>query len=216
MTDLDAAAWGLPAHLAARLATAADADPSALSDAEAARLTTFAHDERRRQFVLGRVAARTLAAQPGEPARAVALAVGADGAPEIPGRRVSIAHTGQGDGVAAALAAVAAGPVGVDLERVAPRRPNLWTRILAPQERPLLDALGGPSDDAQTLLWTLKEAVLKGQRTGFRAGARSIRLTVDADGAPPDRGVATATAGSGDWRLAFGRHDDLWLAVAWQ
>ena len=213
MTDLDAAAWALPPGLAARLARTPDA--SALTAPERARLAAFGHADRRRQFALGRTAARTLAAERlGVAPRDVPLAVGPDGAPEVAGACVSIAHTGRA-GDAAALAAVADGPVGVDLERVAPRRPDLWTRILTPAERPLLDALGGPTDDAQTLLWTLKEAVLKAQRTGFRAGGRSVTLALDADGAPPDRGLATAASGAGAWRVAFGRDGDLWLAVAW-
>ena len=128
---------------------------------------------------------------------------------------MSIAHTGRG-GDAAALAAVHSAPVGVDLERVAPRRPDLWRRISNPAEQPVLDALGGPTDDAQTLLWTLKEAVLKGQRTGFRAGGRSVTLSLEADGAPPPLGLARATSARVDWRIAYGRRGDLWLAVAWR
>ena len=216
MTDLDPREWGFPVGLDARLVQAADAPPPALSAGEHARLGTFGHPDRRRQFALGRTGARTLAAaRLGVAPAAVPLAGGADGAPELPGFHVSIAHTARADR-AAALAAVATGPVGVDLERVAPRRPDLWQRILNPEEHALLDRLGGPTDDAQTLLWTLKEAVLKGQRTGFRAGGRSVRLDLDAAGVPPDRAHARAEAdGSGAWTVAFGRDGDLWLAVAW-
>ncbi len=216
MTDLDARRWGLGPTVAARLLHASDADGPVLTPDERDRMAGFGHADRRRQFALGRTAARTLVgARLGVAPDAVPLAVAADGAPDVPGLRVSIAHTGHGPDVAA-LAAVASGPVGADLERVAPRRPDLWTRIVRPDERPLLDALGGPTDDAQTLLWTLKEAVLKGQRTGFRAGGRSVRLRLDADGAPPDRGLATVTADtSGAWTVAYGRAGDLWLAVAW-
>lgn len=176
----------------------------------------FRHPDRRRQFALGRTAARTLAAaRLGLDPVAVPLSVGTDGAPDLPGLHVSIAHTARGEH-AAALAAVGEQPVGVDLERVAPRRPDLWRRILTPEEYAVLDALGGPTDDAQTLLWTLKEAVLKGQRTGFRAGGTSVRIRLGADGVPPARGLATATAReSGGWTVAFGREDDLWVAIAW-
>ena len=66
--------------------------------------------------------------------------------------------------------------------------------MLRDDERPALDALGGPTDDAQTLLWSMKEAVLKGQRTGLRAGARSVRLTLDT--APPGA-VAGGAGGLG-------------------
>ncbi len=216
MTDLDAREWGLARNVGARLVRAPDAAPDLLAPEERARLATFGHPSRQAQFVLGRTAARTLSADRlGLAPGSVRLGVAPDGAPEVAGLHVSIAHTGRGGDVAA-LAAVAGRPVGVDLERVARRRPDLWTRILRDDERPVLDALGGPGDDAQTLLWTLKEAVLKGQRTGFRAGGRSVRLALDADGAPPERGVARARAqASGDWAVSFGRVGDLWLAVAW-
>ena len=212
MTDLDTGPWGAPG-LSARLAVRGDERDDALPPHERARAAGFALASRAVQFRLGRTAARTLAAERlGLSATAVPLLVGADGAPEVAGLSVSIAHTG---GPAAALAAVADGPVGVDVERVAPRRPDLWTRITRDDERPLLDALGGPTDEAQTLLWTLKESVLKAQRTGFRAAARSVRLALSADGAAPDAGLATAASAAGDWRLAFGRDGDLRWAVAW-
>ena len=217
MTPLDAR-WALPPGLSAVLLETPDADPDALAPAERARSDAFAHPARRQQFVLGRTAARTLLARRlGLDARDVALGVGPDGAPETPGLGVSIAHTGKGD-AAAALAAVADGPVGVDLERVGPRRPDLWTRILRPDEHGLLDAWGGPTDSTQTLLWTLKEAVLKAQRTGFRAAARSVRLTARPGapaGGPPPHGRAEADSELGAWEVAFGREGGLWLAVAW-
>lgn len=215
MTDLCPPDWTLPSDVAARLAGPADAAPALLPDAERGRLAAYGSASRRQQALLGRVAARTLAAERlGLDAVRVPLKNAPDGAPEIPGLHVSIAHTSRG-GDTAALAAIADRPIGVDLERVRPRRPDLWTRILQPAEYPLLDALGGPTDTVQTLLWALKEAVLKGQRTGFRAGGRSVRLMLDVDGLP-ERGVAAATASaSGGWRVAFGREQDLWLAVAW-
>ena len=216
MTDLDPARWGLPPGLGARLVTEADDATDALPDDERARRDGFGHADRRRQFELGRLAARTVAGERlGLEPPSVPLAVGVDGAPEVVGCHVSIAHTGRGGGVAA-LAAVHRAPVGVDLERVAPRRPDLWRRISNPAEQPVLDALGGPTDDAQTLLWTLKEAVLKGQRTGFRAGGRSVTLALDADGSPPALGRARAGSAGAEWEVAYGRVDDLWLAVAWR
>jgi len=216
MTDLDPLGWGLGPGVAVRLLRSNRALPDVLTPDEQARCDAFGSDDRRRQFALGRTAARTLAAaRLGGPPDAVALAVAADGAPEVPGAHLSIAHTGRGE-AAAAAAALAAVPVGVDLEAVRPRRPDLWRRILRDDEQSVLASLGGPSDDTQTLLWTLKEAVLKAQRTGFRAGGRSVRLTLNADGSPPDRGRASAHAeASGDWSLAFGREGDLWVAVAW-
>lgn len=191
----------------------AEEDISVLSEEEQSRLDTFGHPARRRQFALGRTAARTLAAtRLGCPPRDVPLTVGTDGAPRVAGGYISIAHGGRGPDLLGA-AALADRPVGIDVERVAPRRPDLWTRILRPDEHDLLDALGGPTDTVQTLLWTLKEAVLKAQRTGFRAGGQSVRLSLDVERLAD--GTGGATSEHGDWRLAFQRVDELWLAVAW-
>lgn len=209
----------LPAGVALAVRDAASGmDASALSPDERARMVTFGHADRRAGFVLGRTAARTLLADRlgGTPADAP-LGVGADGAPTAPGLHVSIAHAGRGPAVTAA-AAVAPGAVGVDLEPVVARRPDLWRRILTPAEHAVLDALGGPTARSQTLLWSLKEAVLKGQRTGLRAGARSVVLRLDGarDGTVPDAGTGSAMSERyGVWRLAWARAGGLWLCVAW-
>lgn len=205
--------WPLPQGVEALLTT--EPDDSVLTSDEHRRLASFRHVERRRQFILGRTAARTLAAAhlgcaPAE----VPLSLGDDGAPRLDGSYVSIAHGGRREASVGA-AALADRAVGIDVEAVAPRRLDLWARILRPEERPLLDALGGPTDSAQTLLWTLKEAVLKAQRTGFRAGGRSVRLDLSAGGVPPEEGEATAASDAGDWRLCYGRVGELWVAVAW-
>ncbi|MEM0964213.1 MAG: 4'-phosphopantetheinyl transferase superfamily protein [Bacteroidota bacterium] len=215
MTTLDAADWSLPNGVDVRLAQGADEGSVYLPAREHRHISAYRSVLRQRQSRLGRWAARTLAAERlGLGPRDVPLVTAGDGAPEVDGLYVSIAHTSRG-GDPAALAAVASGPVGVDLERIGSRRPDLWTRILRPDEHVLLDQLGGPTDEVQTLLWVLKEAVLKGQRTGFRAGTQSVRLALDA-AASPHRGVATAEArDSGPWTVSFGRQRDLWLAVAW-
>ncbi len=198
----------LPHTVSVALATEPDA--AVLSTAERERHDAFASPDRRLAFALGRTAARhLLAASLGVAPGDVDLAVGDDGAPLVPGRYVSIAHTGRHERVIA-VAAVSQAPVGVDVETVGPRRPDLWRRILAPAEYGLVDALGGPTDEAQTLLWALKESVLKGQRTGLRAGARSVVLSLSASGrASAESGV------SGAWEIAYARLGEAWVAVAW-
>lgn len=198
----------VPPHIAVALAT--QPDPGLLSADEHARMDAFGSAERRHAFALGRTAARTLIAEAlGRDAASVPILVAQDGAPTVEGASVSIAHTGRGASAvgAAALAPVA---VGIDVERIAPRRADLWRRILAPEEHGLVERLGGPTDDAQTLLWSLKEAVLKGQRTGFRAAAQSVRLTLGGDGR-----ARAESATSGGWEIAYVRRGDAWLAVAW-
>ncbi len=198
----------LPQHISAAVATQPEAHLLSLD--ERARMEAFRSAERRHAFALGRTAARRLlATRLGLDPDAVPLIVAADGAPTVRGASVSIAHTGRGTG-AIGVAAVSGVPVGIDVERVAPRRADLWRRILAPEEYGLLDRLGGPTDAVQTLLWSLKESVLKGQRTGFRAAAQSVVLTLG------DAGRASAeSATSGAWEIAYTPLGDTWLVVAW-
>lgn len=213
--ELSGLTQGCP-DVALRLATVAalPAAASALTPTEVARRDGFGSDDRRRHFALGRVALRTLAAERlGVAPGIVPLHVAADGAVELDGRHVSISHGGAGD-AAVGLAALAGRPVGVDVEPIRERRADLWTRILRPDERPSLDALGGPSDEAHTLLWSMKEAVLKGQRTGLRAGARSVRLTLAAGTSLAAGEASAASDRSGAWTLRYLRRGDLWLVLA--
>ena len=194
-----------------RLLGPPDARPAVLTPDEAARHAAFGHADRRLGFVLGRTAARGLLAERlGCAPEAVPLVVAAGGAPDVPRSDVwvSIAHTGRGEAVRGG-AAIADRKVGLDLELVRPRRPDLWRRLLRPDEDGVLDAVGGPSDSGQTALWTLKEAVLKARGTGFRAGARSVRLVGLDDG----DGEAVDDDG-GRWRVRYERRGDLWVAVA--
>ncbi|MBN1886059.1 MAG: 4'-phosphopantetheinyl transferase superfamily protein [Candidatus Krumholzibacteriota bacterium] len=84
----------------------------------------------------------------------------------------------------AALVAVSdEGPVGVDIELVAPRRLGdaVARRFFAPAELALLD--GPPPGDRTTAffrIWTRKEALVKALGTGLTAGLARI----DASGAP--------------------------------
>ena len=200
------------APVSIRLLSREDARPDVLSPAERARLAQFTSETRRLEFILGRTAARTLIAEAEgcEPGSA-RLAVNADGAPIVLDSPlyVSIAHTGGREVWGGA--ALARNRVGLDLERIRARQPALWRRILSEPERVVLDALGGPTDEVQTLLWSLKESVLKARRTGLRAGMHSVSLAlVDSD---RQRGKAVDAEG-GVWRLGFRRRGDLWVSWA--
>ena len=205
----------LPADLALRYAGVANEEfpaADALTVDEHERMRSFGREDRQRSFILGRTAARTLLAErlgcaPSE----VPIEIIADGALDVPGHllRVSIAHTGKARDTLA-LAAIGERPVGVDLERIQPRLPTLYTRILHPNEYPLLDALGLDHNTAQVLLWSLKEAVLKGLQTGFQRAAQSVRLSSLVEG------QAHADSGDGQhWRLRYTRRGDVWVTVAW-
>lgn len=187
---------------------------AALSVAEQEQAAAFGSERRRRTFVLGRATARRLLAAQLDLAPAeVPLQVAPDGAPGVPASpwQVSIAHTITEAQVLAA-AAVAARPVGVDLEWIRPRRPDLYRYILHPDEYGLLEQLPFGHDAAQVLLWALKEATLKALRTGFRLSPKKLRLTVE-----PERQAATVRMEDGTtWTLRYDEHDGCFLAVAFQ
>ena len=179
-----------------------------LPEEERARLEAFKSVKRRRTFVLGRTSARLLLAdQMGLPPEAVPLRVAEDGAVEVAGTpyHLSIAHTDTH-----AVAAVAERAVGVDLERIRPRRPDLPRFLLHPDEHDLLDRLDPDRTSALILCWTLKEATLKAMRTGFRCSPKEVRLDVGADA----RSIMADVRGC-RWRLGFERRGGCFLAVAY-
>ena len=196
----------------ARRAADADLPLATLSEAECATLADFGSAKRQREYALGRTAARRLLAQRlGVPEAAVPLRVADDGAPEVEGvaLHLSLAHVAT---ARQTLAAAVAAPhhVGVDLERIRPRRPDLYTFLLDPEEYGLLDALPHPHDEAQILIWTLKEAVLKAMRTGFRLSPKKIRLTLGDVNGYAEAKLKDGTA----WSLRYTRRDRCFLAVA--
>ncbi len=181
-----------------------------LSIEEAARYAAFPSAERRRSFLLGRAAARTLLAGAlGVPPPAVPLRIAADGAVDVDGGPcLSIAHSG---GEAVAVAAPHA--VGADLERVTPRRAGIERFMLHPSERSLPSQWPMERARALTLVWVLKEAVLKALRTGLRTSPTKLRLE------DVDLGVQTARVRAGGralWTVPFEEERGYYCAVAYQ
>lgn len=179
-----------------------------LSLDEHRRMETYTHAKRRREFLLGRVAARTLLAeQLALDPKAVPLQVAEDGAPEVPtpAVHVSIAHSGD-----KAVAAAGRRPVGIDLEHIQPRHTNLHRFLLHESEVVLLDQLPMPREQALILCWTLKEATLKGLRTGFRLSPKKLRLSIDAVTST----ASVAIDGQGTWQARFVEQDGAYLALA--
>lgn len=200
----------LPDAISLAMATA-HAEPMVelLSAEDRAHLATLQRADRHARFLLGRATLRQmLARRMGMDPAEVPLRVGEGGRLVVGDHvHVSLSHAGRGMDAAAA-AAVHDEPIGLDIERINPRHPDLWRRVLRPDEYGEMEALGGPTDASQTLLWVLKEAVLKGQGTGLRASMQSVRLNVAAKVAESDQ--------SGTWQLRFDRVGDLWVAVAFQ
>ncbi|MER6632157.1 4'-phosphopantetheinyl transferase superfamily protein [Streptomyces sp. NPDC000987] len=172
----------------------------------------------------------------------VAFVRGKFGKPYVggdPGLRVSLSHT---DGLA--LVAVSRdGPVGVDVERVAPLRDpaGLRRQILSPWEDPRCPGSAeDPSHGALFTHWTCKEAVLKALGTGLAGDLTAVWVApgerrggpVRVHRAPGDPGrawrlwlidagpgfrAAVAVAGGGDVVRVLGRlpgHDDGLLPAA--
>ncbi len=180
-----------------------------LSAEERARLDAFPRAERRRAFLLGRAAARTLLAeQLGTCPADVPLHVAPGGCVEVGGadRLLSIPHSGP-----RAVAATARRRVGVDLERIRPRRAGIERFLLHPDEPDLLDRLPLGRARALILCWTLKEAALKAARTGLRRFPTRLRLHVDLPAqAAHVRDEIEA------WHVRFEEWDGCYLAVAFE
>ncbi len=187
-------------------------DPSEiLSESERERLDSYSFLDRRRRFVFGRIAARGLLAERlGVSPNEVPLSVASDDALEVDGHAlfVSISHAGHGPS-ARSIALIATRPIGVDLEEIVPRREDLYRRILHSDEYGLLESMDLPHNDAQLLLWSLKEAVLKGLRTGFRRSAQTVHLDDLSNGT----GHAHMDDGP-SWNLRYARVDGFWTSLA--
>ncbi len=187
------------------------ADPplDILSDEERARLDGFGSEKRRREFALGRDTARRLVAgHTGEVPEGVSLRVAEDGAPEVDTLCLSIAHAST-DTFTLAGAVASPLPVGIDLEVVRPRRPDLYRYILHPDEYGLMQTLPHDHDTTQVLLWTLKEAALKAMRTGFRVSPKALRFVM-----PPFEGMAVLRHEDTLWDLQFAEVEGCFVAVA--
>lgn len=180
-----------------------------LSDEERARYDAFPVDKRKREFLLGRVALRTLLAEQLDQAPAsIPLHVTEEGAVELVDAPyfVSIAHSRD-----RAVAAVSPHRVGVDLEHVTPCKPAVVDFVMRADERDLIDALPMDRDRAFILCWTLKEATLKALHTGFLRSPKKVRLDVD-----PEIQRATVTAWDDSvWTVVFEPAADHFLSVAY-
>ncbi|MEM1093326.1 MAG: 4'-phosphopantetheinyl transferase superfamily protein [Bacteroidota bacterium] len=183
-----------------------------ISEVERKRIGTFGSEKRRREHLLGRVALRQLVAEhTGTLPREVNLRVPKGGWVEVDVSPcwLSVSHSGTH-----AFAALATHPVGVDIEVRRTVRDDLHRFLLHPDEYWFLDyweqARGGNGsyDDTLVRLWSIKEAVLKARRTGFRMSPKKIRLKnlsgIDAQ----------LTVGKEQWTAAYGLDTHAW-AVAW-
>ena len=101
-------------------------------------------------------------------------------------------------------------PVGVDVEVIRKRRPDLYRFMLAEKDYHLVE-LFPDHDLAQISLWAIKEAVLKARRTGLRTSPKKVDLSLNAD-----LGIAVATLPDGQtWAVRFGEESGCMVALAY-
>jgi phosphopantetheinyl transferase len=198
-----------------------------LSEEELDLYRGFAFENRRRDWLAGRLAAKTLLRRaladgtgPVPAPNEICVRNAPSGAPFLVveshadlgrGWSISIAHA-DGHGVCALARAGADGIVGVDLERERPLGPEMLRYFLWPDERCRLERTAR-SGCAPTpvMLWALKEAVLKAGRDVPCTSLRQVRLRWDEAGAiavaiEGRRGRVPVVAGyevRGPWVLAY-------------
>ncbi len=160
-----------------------------LSEAELRHLEGLVVVKRRRDWLLGRWAAKGLvlaylhaslraAPHPTD----LSIEAGEDGAPRLlhdgPPLSVSISHSH-----GRALCAIADGgvDVGVDLERIEPRSEAFVDDFFTPSEIAWIHAGSARERDRRaTTLWSAKEAALKALRLGLTVDTRSVRCRAGA------------------------------------
>lgn len=209
-----------------------------LSAADRAQLAALPTEKRRRDWLLGRAAAKEAVrallgvAAPGW--EAFSVPAGPEGGPLLTGSgllgvRVSLSH-GHGRALAWARRAGAAGGLpGVDLERVRPRPEGTLRFYLDPEERAPVLALpagqgevAGPRDALGVLLWALKEAAFKALVPPRGVGLLDVKVELSSPWDGP-RGLArvsyrgpcaelAARLGVSAVRAEWRRQDDLVLA----
>jgi len=158
-----------------------------LSPAEQQKLATLRFPKRRDEWLLGRYAAksllRSLPAYRGLPPKAIEVRNDPDGVPALvlpagtlPPGSLTISHSGP-----YALCAVSAGPdlrIGADLERVETRSEDFIEDYFTPCEREMVHAARRESRDfVATLVWSLKEAMLKALGVGLRWDTRRVEVS---------------------------------------
>lgn len=180
-----------------------------LSEQERAYLETVSHDGRRREYTAGRIVAREFAGgildlDP----KVVPLSVAEDGSLQLPGTdfNISLAHSHEGVCVVVAESTT----VGIDLETIKPRHADLHRFILHPEEYDMFESLALKRDDALILCWSLKEATLKGMKTGFRCSPKKLKLSIDLEN---NRAVVLIDSQS-EWQLRFEKKAGCYLAIA--
>ena len=117
--------------------------------------------------------------------------------PDAPGLHFNLSHSG-----GLALCGVGEAPLGVDVERMRPRRAGLERYVLSEEEFAWFQSRGGDWGSLYTL-WTLKEAKVKCLGTGLRQAPRTIQVPLLEPGQTGERdGLRFGAYAGPDWRAA--------------
>ena len=179
-----------------------------LTPSERDRYDNFKSETRKMSFVLGRAAARELAAHFLDVSEEeIRFSIDESGAIDLVGFEGFLSLSHSGDRAVAALAPV---PVGVDLEMLTPRSEDIYKFVLKTEEYHLLTNPVFTPNDTVLLCWSVKEAILKGLRTGLRLSPQKIMLEPDFGG-----GTGTAIVEDGsEWDVLFELLDGYFLSIA--
>ncbi len=205
----------LPENIFYTYAALSDVDLSeagrVLSEGELAFREGLVLETRREAFTAGRIVARRLAAEHlGCSPEAVPVAVADDGSLMLEQTDFSLSLAHSREGVCAAIARDAS--VGIDLEAIMQRHEDLYRFILHPDEYDMLDTLDLDRDSILILCWSIKEAVLKGMKTGFRFSPKKLRLDINLE--QGSAGVVI-TDTEETWACVFEKRDNNYLAIAY-
>ncbi len=179
-----------------------------LTDEEQVRRKSFKSPRRRLTFTMGRVAARRLLSRRlAIPETAVNLVIHESGAVDVDGFDgfLSITHTDE-----TAVAAVSGQPIGIDIESHAERADDLYKYVLTESQYPLLGRSGLDRNSTVLICWVVKEAVVKGMRTGLRTSPAELDIELDFT---TGIGRVFVTDGS-EWAIRYCRSDNNHFACA--
>ncbi len=181
-----------------------------VTEDEMSRVANARSKARKESFVLGRgvlrlLLSRVLDRDPMD----FKIGIHDDGSLYLPdySGHISLSHTAD-----SAAAVYSTRPVGIDIEEIKQRRDDLYTYVLHPDEYHLIEDFGKDPNESTILFWTLKEAVLKGRRSGLRHSPRKIRLEMDFDAS---WGVALAEDGD-KWTLSYSFVNEMYQSIAFQ
>ena len=193
-----------------------------LTQGERARLDGFRFEKRRRDWLLGRWAAKiALLGITGLSQRDInrfEISSEPDGAPlpMLDGRRcrvqLSLSHSND-----RAFATVSHGTkaLGCDIELVEPRSAEFVDTYFTASERDYVERVEpGSRDSLVTLIWSAKESTLKALHTGLQVDTRSVEVHDDGDSADGGWRVArTISADAGEFKCLWRIDDKFVLSI---